>query len=86
MISIRQVIERVESGQWSLTDNPLVNAPHTLNDLSEQEWVRAYSRITACFPGGEPSQPKFWPTTNRIDNVYGDRHLICSCPSIESYQ
>ncbi|NRA70656.1 MAG: aminomethyl-transferring glycine dehydrogenase [Gammaproteobacteria bacterium] len=86
MISIRQEIERVESGQWSLTDNPLVNAPHTLNDLSEQEWVRAYSRITACFPGGDPSQPKFWPTTNRIDNVYGDRHLICSCPSIESYQ
>lgn len=86
MITIRQEIAKVESGQWSLTDNPLVNAPHTLTDLTEEQWPRAYSRMTACYPSSCPSQPKFWPTTNRIDNVYGDRNLICSCPSIESYQ
>ena len=86
MITIRQEIAKVESGQWTLTDNPLVNAPHTLSDLAESEWSRAYSRMEACFPRGNPSQPKFWPTTNRIDNVYGDRNLICGCPSIESYE
>jgi len=86
LIVIRQEIAKVEEGEWSLEDNPLVNAPHTLNDLCDDDWTRPYSRNTACFPNGSPSQPKFWPTTNRIDNVYGDRNLVCSCPPIESYQ
>jgi glycine dehydrogenase len=86
LITIRHEIAKVEDGTWTLSDNPLVNAPHTLNDLTESEWPRAYSRLTACYPSSCPSQPKFWPTTNRIDNVYGDRNLICSCPPIESYQ
>lgn len=86
MITIRQEIAKVEEGSWSLTDNPLVNAPHTLSDLTEDDWSRNYSRMTACYPSSCPSQPKFWPTTNRIDNVYGDRNLVCSCPPIESYQ
>ncbi len=86
MVSIRQEIAKVESGQWSLEDNPLVNAPHTMADLSAAEWSHAYSRDQACFPGVNQVQNKFWPSTNRIDNVYGDRNLICSCPSIESYR
>jgi len=86
LITIRHEIAKVEDGTWTLVDNPLVNAPHTLNDLTDSDWPRAYSRLTACYPSSCPSQPKFWPTTNRIDNVYGDRNLICSCPPIESYQ
>lgn len=86
LITIRHEIAKVEDGTWTLTDNPLVNAPHTLNDLTESDWPRAYSRLTACYPSSCPSQPKFWPSTNRIDNVYGDRNLICSCPPIESFQ
>ncbi len=86
LITIRHEIAKVEDGTWTLADNPLVNAPHTLNDLTDSDWPRAYSRLTACYPSSCPSQPKFWPTTNRIDNVYGDRNLICSCPPIESYQ
>ncbi len=86
MVTIRHEIAKVEDGTWSLTDNPLVNAPHTLGDLTDDDWPRAYSRMTACYPSSCPTQPKFWPTTNRIDNVYGDRNLVCSCPPIESYQ
>jgi glycine dehydrogenase len=86
LIVIRQEIAKVEDGIWTLTDNPLVNAPHTLSDLTEDSWPRGYSRITACYPSSCPTQAKFWPTTNRIDNVYGDRNLICSCPPIDSYQ
>lgn len=85
LITIRYEIAKVENGTWSLTDNPLVNAPHTLSDLTETEWPRAYSRMTACYPSSSPEQAKFWPTTNRIDNVYGDRNLICGCSSIDTY-
>ena len=86
MITIRHEIHKVESGEWTLANNPLVNAPHTLSDLTEAEWPHEYSRITACYPSSTPNQAKFWPTTNRIDNVYGDRNLICGCPSIETYK
>ena len=85
MVTIRQEIAKVEDGSWSLADNPLVNAPHTLSDLTEAQWPRAYSRMTACYPSSTPDKAKFWPTTNRIDNVYGDRNLICGCPSIDNY-
>lgn len=85
MVTIRQEIAKVEDGTWSVADNPLVNAPHTLSDLTEADWPRAYSRMTACYPSSTPDKAKFWPTTNRIDNVYGDRNLICGCPSIDNY-
>ena len=86
MVSIRAEIAKVESGEWDLSDNPLVNAPHTMGDLSETQWDHPYSRQQACFPGLNGHKDKFWPSTNRIDNVYGDRNLICSCPSIDSYR
>ena len=85
MIAIRHEASKVESGEWTLEDNPLVNAPHTQVDLMETEWTHAYSRELACFPTEFSKGAKYWPTVNRVDNVFGDRNLICSCPSIESY-
>ncbi|MFD2177649.1 aminomethyl-transferring glycine dehydrogenase [Veronia pacifica] len=85
MIAIRQEVAQVQSGAWTLEDNPLVNAPHTQADLMAENWERAYSREVACFPSTHSKASKYWPTVNRVDNVYGDRNLICSCPSIESY-
>ncbi|WP_372740201.1 hypothetical protein, partial [Neptunomonas sp.] len=67
-------------------DNPLHNAPHTMADITAAEWGRAYSREEAVFPTAATRQNKFWPAVNRVDNVYGDRNFICSCPPIESYQ
>ena len=85
LISIREEIAKVESGEWDATDNPLHNAPHTLADIIDSEWNRAYSREVAAYPSQAVTANKFWPTVNRIDDVFGDRNLICSCPSIESY-
>jgi glycine dehydrogenase len=85
MIAIRDEIQQVESGVWTLSDNPLVNAPHTQVDLMETEWAHSYSRETACFPSAQSKEAKYWPASNRVDNVFGDRNLICSCPSIDSY-
>ncbi|WP_456294923.1 aminomethyl-transferring glycine dehydrogenase [Vibrio sp. AK197] len=86
MIAIRQEMAKVEAGEWPLDNNPLVNAPHTQADLAEQSWERPYSRELGCFPSPATKAWKYWPTVNRVDNVYGDRNLICSCPSIENYQ
>ena len=85
MIAIRHEMQQVEDGEWTLADNPLVNAPHTQVDLMESEWTHNYSRELACFPTEFSKGAKYWPTVNRVDNVFGDRNLICSCPSIESY-
>ncbi|OAN11378.1 glycine dehydrogenase (aminomethyl-transferring) [Photobacterium jeanii] len=85
MIAIRQEIARVQEGEWPLEDNPLVNAPHTQVDLLEQDWTHPYSRETACYPSAQTKDAKYWPTVNRVDNVFGDRNLVCSCPSIENY-
>ncbi len=84
MIAIREEINTVEQGDWPLDNNPLVNAPHTLPDITET-WDRPYDQKTAVFPMGVNPSSKYWPVVNRVDNVYGDRNLICSCPSIESY-
>ncbi|WP_375748273.1 aminomethyl-transferring glycine dehydrogenase [Vibrio sp. HN007] len=85
MIAIRNEMEKVKSGGWPLDDNPLVNAPHTQADVAEVEWEHPYSRELAFFPSAQTRASKYWPTVNRVDNVYGDRNLICSCPSIDSY-
>ena len=85
MIAIREEISKVQSGEWTLENNPLRNAPHTMRDLAE-EWDRPYNQKVAIFPKGVSTTSKYWPTVNRVDNVYGDRNLICSCPSIESYK
>ncbi|WP_114786113.1 aminomethyl-transferring glycine dehydrogenase [Vibrio tetraodonis] len=86
MIAIREEMTKVKNGEWPLENNPLVNAPHTQADLSADEWDRPYSRELGCFPSQATKQWKYWPTVNRVDNVYGDRNLICSCPSIDNYE
>ena len=86
MIAIREEMTKVKNGEWPLENNPLVNAPHTQVDLAAAEWERPYSRELGCFPSKATKSWKYWPTVNRVDNVYGDRNLICSCPSIENYE
>jgi glycine dehydrogenase len=83
MLAIRQEIEQVASGVWSLADNPLVNAPHTQQELAG-EWQHPYSREQAVFPAGFDN--KYWPTVKRLDDVYGDRNLFCSCVPMSDYQ
>lgn len=85
MIAIREEIRQVELGYWSAKDNPLINAPHTLADLTLEPWPHSYTREQACFPSPYVKVNKYWPTVNRVDNVYGDRNLICSCPSVDQY-
>ncbi|MCR6650987.1 MAG: aminomethyl-transferring glycine dehydrogenase [Cellvibrionaceae bacterium] len=86
MIEIRREIARVESGEWPQDNNPLKNAPHSLDDVMEEAWDRPYSRDTAARPLPYLRMHKVWPSVNRIDNVYGDRNLVCSCPPMEAYQ
>ncbi|WP_444921224.1 aminomethyl-transferring glycine dehydrogenase [Microbulbifer sp. CnH-101-G] len=85
MATIRQEVEDVTSGKYTPEDNPLHNAPHTLEDVMSDEWTHSYSRDIAARPAAWLKEHKVWPASNRIDNVYGDRNLICSCPPIESY-
>ncbi|WP_148254064.1 aminomethyl-transferring glycine dehydrogenase [Aidingimonas lacisalsi] len=86
MIAIREEIANVEKGVWPADDNPLVKAPHTMADLMDAHWERAYSRELGAFPSQAAKAAKFWPAVNRVDNVFGDRNLICSCPSIDEYR
>ncbi|MGI9834790.1 aminomethyl-transferring glycine dehydrogenase [Vibrio vulnificus] len=86
MIAIREEMTKVKNGEWPLANNPLVNAPHTQVDLMEEQWDRPYPREIACFPSAATKRSKYWPTVNRVDNVYGDRNLVCSCPGIENYE
>ncbi len=85
MLMIREEIGRVESGEWDAENNPLRFAPHTLADLLDKDWNRPYSREMALLPQPIAGRNKYWPSVNRIDNVQGDRNLVCSCPPLESY-
>lgn len=86
MVSIKGEIDKVAAGEWPADNNPLVNAPHTLADIVDAEWDRPYDRQLAAYPVAAVAADKFWPSVNRIDDVYGDRNLICSCPDIDSYR
>ncbi|MBB3061866.1 aminomethyl-transferring glycine dehydrogenase [Microbulbifer rhizosphaerae] len=85
MAIIRQEVEDVANGKYSAEDNPLRNAPHTLEDVMAHQWTHSYSRDVAGRPAAWQKEHKVWPASNRIDNVYGDRNLVCSCPPIEAY-
>ncbi|WP_431047033.1 aminomethyl-transferring glycine dehydrogenase [Roseateles sp. L2-2] len=85
MIQIREEIAKVESGAWSKTDNPLVNAPHTAESLLKTEWAHGYSRDDAAYPVPALRHVKYWSPVGRVDNVYGDRNLVCSCPPLSAY-
>ena len=87
MISIhREMLRRGERARADATDNVLKNAPHTLRDITDAEWKHPYSRSDAAFPVATLHEDKYWAPVNRIDNVYGDRNLFCSCPPVESYR
>jgi len=85
MISIRDEIRRIEKGEWPADNNPLKHAPHTQADMLDEAWARPYSKREAVFPLPWVAENKFWPSVNRIDDVYGDRNLFCACPPIEDY-
>jgi glycine dehydrogenase len=84
MLDIRAEIAAVEAGEMDRDNNPLKNAPHTVEDLVG-EWDRPYSREQGCYPAGAFRVDKYWPPVNRVDNVWGDRHLVCTCPPVETY-
>jgi glycine dehydrogenase len=84
MLGIREEAFAIEEGRMDRKNNPLKSAPHTVEDLVG-EWDRPYSREAACFPAGAFRVDKYWPPVNRVDNVYGDRNLVCSCPPMDMY-
>lgn len=86
MIQIKKEIDMVGNKTWTLEDNPLVNSPHTLLDVSTSDWKHSYTREQAAYPLIWLRQNKFWASVNRVDNAYGDKNIMCSCPPIESYQ
>jgi glycine dehydrogenase len=86
LIAIREEIRAIEDGRADRRDNVLKRAPHTALDVTADEWARPYSRVQAAFPAPWVREHKFWPAVGRIDNVWGDRNLMCSCPPISSYE
>jgi glycine dehydrogenase len=85
MIAIRQEIARVENGQWPREDNPLKNAPHTAQSLLRADWAHPYTREDAAYPVASLRRAKYWPPVGRVDNVWGDRNLFCSCVPVGDY-
>jgi glycine dehydrogenase len=84
MLSIREEIAAIEKGEMDAENNPLKHAPHTVNALIG-DWDRPYSREQGCFPPGSFRVDKYWPPVGRVDNAWGDRHLVCTCPPLEEY-
>ena len=85
MIAIRNEIAEIEKGRWKVEASPLRHAPHTVHDIADDAWARAYSRAEGCFPAGTSRSDKYWSPVGRVDNVYGDRNLVCSCPPVADY-
>ncbi|MFI7640132.1 aminomethyl-transferring glycine dehydrogenase [Nonomuraea sp. NPDC049400] len=86
MIAIRGEISKVASGEYDRTDNPLRNAPHTAESVTADEWPHPYSRTEAAYPVPSLRDGKYWVPVRRIDQAYGDRNLVCSCPPLEAYE
>lgn len=85
MLAIRSEIDDIGSGKMKVENSPLRNAPHTMDDIVNEKWDRPYSRETGAYPAPWIRANKFWPTCGRVDNVYGDRNLVCTCPPLEAY-
>jgi glycine dehydrogenase len=85
MIAIREEIRAIERGESDRQDNPLKRAPHTA-DLLLADWSRPYAKEQAFFPTAWVRGDKYWPPVARVDNAYGDRHLVCACPPMEDYR
>ena len=86
LLNIKDEIDKIDSGKFDKEDNPLINAPHTYLELSADEWKHSYSRKDAAFPKTYLKEYKYWAPVARVDNVYGDRNLVCSCPSMDEYK
>jgi glycine dehydrogenase len=85
MIAMRGEISDIENGKYTAEESPLHFAPHTVYDLADDVWDRRYTRSEGCFPPTSRRTDKYWAPVNRIDNVYGDRNLFCSCPPTAEY-
>ena len=85
MIAIRQEIQAIEDGAMDREDNPLKHAPHTVDMVCADEWNHSYSRAQAAYPVTSLRDNKYWAPVSRIDNVYGDTNLVCSCPPLSDY-
>jgi len=85
MIAIRREIGEIESGRFKVEASPLRNAPHTVHDIADDNWNRSYTRTEGCFPDGVSRTDKYWCPVGRVDNAYGDRNLVCSCPPVADY-
>ncbi|MBS1623654.1 MAG: aminomethyl-transferring glycine dehydrogenase [Bacteroidetes bacterium] len=85
LISIKGEIEKIQNKTWDATDNPLKNAPHTVEMLTAEEWNHGYTRKEAAYPLPWVKEGKFWPSVARINNSFGDRNLVCTCPDVASY-
>jgi glycine dehydrogenase len=85
MLSIRREIQEVQDGLLKAEESPLRHAPHTQDDLMAEDWDRVYSRATAAYPSKAQRAWKYWPSVNRVDNVFGDRNFVCSCPPVSEY-
>ena len=86
LIKIKEEINKVKSGKFDKDDNPLKNAPHTHVELVANEWKHKYSREEAAYPSKHLKTDKFWPPVARVDNVYGDKNIFCTCPSIDEFK
>ena len=84
MIAIHGEIMEIQNGRFDREDNPLKHAPHTAEVLLSDAWSHGYSREQAAYPAEWVKLSKYWPPVSRIDNVYGDRHLVCTCPDMKS--
>ena len=85
MTAIAGEARKIAAGEWPARDNPLANAPHTAAEILADDWKHPYSRLVAAYPGGDPANiAKYWPPVSRIDNVAGDRNLVCACPPVEA--
>ena len=86
LIKIKEEINKVKSGEFDKIDNPLKNAPHTHTELAANEWKHKYDRESAAYPSAILRSYKYWPPVSRVDNVYGDKNLFCSCPTMDEYK
>ena len=86
LIKIKEEINKVKTGEFDKNDNPLKNAPHTHTELTANEWKHKYERETAAYPSMILKSYKYWPPVARVDNVYGDKNLFCSCPTMDEYK
>ena len=86
MIDIAKDIESIKNGQMDRENNVLKNAPHCLNHLTADQWDHPYTRAKAVYPSEWVREHKFWVPVGRVDNAFGDRNLVCSCPSVDTYK